>query len=386
MSYQDDNSVIDVPASRVPELKKAHQAITKIPSDVTRFDAGKALKTMYSGENLVPMAREIADKFNAHASELAISGLGAKVLPSETARTVLSNVKSVDVGTALSALDSYTGVIRSVDPTILNKRPIKFIIEWYNPLKAFLQGLKKAINRLDAERDHLESERRMLVDNISNLEGLELTNLRRVKDLLIYAHAAELVTAREEALLAKLEQNNNPNDLTLASRIDDQRVIVARLNRRTLDLKAAAMRANLSAKIDDAGQKALVITHDDLKFAIEVLYIQFVDEMAAAVILFQGKKAGSRSARLRTASADLAEATSQLLGAVAQQGKNYLTNADQDLRGLIALRNAVVKWSEDTSEVAELAKQTRQAAEEQMQAISDSLQTASRQFNIKKAG
>ena len=383
MSDQSVRNALVRTQSGAREVKQAVREVKSVETDVTRFQAGRALKVMYPGENLPEQSATIAEKFDAHAGELAISGFGVKSMPSETAKNVLMEVRSYDTGPALASVDLFTGLVKSVDPAILEKPVIKFVVTLYNPVKAFFRTLQTANTRLEQGKLSLESQRRKLVKNISSLEGLEETNYKRLRQLLIYAHAAELVTLREEKLLSRLESTNKPDDLTLPARIDNQRTVVARLNRRTLDLKAAALRALLEAKVDDAGQKALVIIHDDIQFAVDVLYDQFVTQVAAAIILFQGKKAGEKSAALRTASADLAQTTGRLLGQVTEQGASYLTNAQEDLRGLVVLRDAVVSWSGKTREVAQLAKETRKAGEEQMQAISDSLQSAAKSFDPK---
>ena len=378
--------VLDTRNEKVQNLEVVSGEVHSFQTDVSRFEAGRALKAMYPSENLGKEAEEIAASFDPSGNELAISGFGPDIDRSAVSKKVLAEVRSSETGPAQKALDEFTGVASSLDLSILKRGPINFLrINLWNPMKAFLRAVETAERRLDGGGRNLEVVRRKLVDDITSMQELEDSGIDSCREYLIFAYAGELVLEREASKLEKLKKTNSPNDIQLPAKIDEEQTIVNRMGRKVLDLKASAMRTMLSSKIAGAGQKGLVIIHDDVQYAQNELLPQFADQVAAAIILFRGKEVGEQGKKMRKASADLAESTGLLLGEVSGIGQAYLTEYEDDLRGLVALRDGIVVWSKQSQEVGAKIKVAREDAEKRMQEISDSLQAASQAFSTEKA-
>jgi uncharacterized protein YaaN involved in tellurite resistance len=216
------------------------------------------------------LADAMAEKFQPTKIGVEVDSYGADVQRQmgEETKPILEKVRMRDTGIASDALESFLKEVDGIDFDSALRTPNAFtrflmkIFKSLDPFVAWLKSLQTLETIIQSQEARLQKASDLMIERANWFAARSTRMAQLYPNLYLYAAACEQVLARNEQILAGLEEEaTTSKDPSMTVKVNRQRDLVTVLRARVLDLHESAITSLLMIPIVDQSERAALIVN-----------------------------------------------------------------------------------------------------------------------------
>jgi uncharacterized protein YaaN involved in tellurite resistance len=215
-------------------------------------------------------ADAMAEAFQPTKIGVEVDTYGAQVqrqIGDET-KPILEKVRMRDTGIASGALESFLKEVDGIDFDSALRTPDAFtrffmkIFKSLDPFVAWLKSLSTLETIIQSQEARLQKASDLMIERANWFASKSAKMAELYPNLYLYAAACEKVLARNEQILANMEEEaTTSKDPAMTVKVNRQRDLVTVLKARVLDLHESAITSLLMIPISDQSERAALIVN-----------------------------------------------------------------------------------------------------------------------------
>ena len=372
-------------------LQKEAEAL---PTDVVEEKSGVlALKEEIIKDGILKYedADEVTQtKMDLIASEVDIKNpnsvifFGAKAQENinRVSESMLDGVKNKDLGHAADSLNNLVATIQGFDVDALDPNQKQgFFSKLFggaSPVVKFIGKYEEVRKQIDAITDNLEQQKTQLLTDITSLERLYKVNFEFFKELELYIAAGlHKLEQLDNEIIPKLEaEAGSSKKMQKALKLKD--IINTRddLERRIHDLRLTrqvAMQALPTIRMVQDNDKSLISKISSVLVNTVPLW---KNQLAQAITIYRSSEAAKAVKGATDMTNELLEKNAEALKEANRETREQIERGVYDIESIKKANQTLIDTIQESLDIAQKGKETRQHAEEELVKIENQLHDA----------